>query len=71
LNYGVEADVLDRAAPVERWKRDRRNTLREKRLTVRKIMDSNDLPRVEEIPDKMQKALGSGTLAIPSPREVE
>ena len=57
--------MLDCTAPVERWKRDRRNTMREKKLTVRKIMDSNDLPRVEEIPDKMQKALGSGTLAIP------
>jgi alkylated DNA nucleotide flippase Atl1 len=36
-----------------------------------KLMDSKDLPKVEKLPPRMQKQLGKGTLAIPSPKEVD
>ena len=45
--------------------------MREKKTYREKLMDSKDLPRVEEIQQKMQKTWGSGTLVIPSPREVD
>jgi len=35
-----------------------------------KLRDSKDLPRVEKITDKMSKRLGSGTVVIPAPMEV-
>ena len=45
--------------------------MHEKKTCREKQMDSQDLPRVEEIPKKMRKTWGSGTLVIPSPREVD
>ena len=45
--------------------------MHEKRTYCEKLMDSKGLPRVEEIPKKMEKTWGSGTLVIPSPREVD
>ena len=45
--------------------------MRERKTYREKLMDSKDLPRIEEIPKKMEKAWGSGTLVIPSPREVD
>ena len=45
--------------------------MHEKRTYCEKLMDSKNLPRFEEIPNKMRKAWGSGTLVIPSPREVD
>jgi alkylated DNA nucleotide flippase Atl1 len=36
-----------------------------------KLRDSKDLPRVEEITDKMSKRWGSGTVVIPAPVEVD
>jgi alkylated DNA nucleotide flippase Atl1 len=36
-----------------------------------KLLDSKDLPRVEEITDKMSKRWGSGTVVIPAPMEVD
>ena len=35
-----------------------------------KLRDSKDLPRVEEITDKMSKRWGTGTVVIPAPMEV-
>jgi alkylated DNA nucleotide flippase Atl1 len=43
----------------------KRKTWKEKLMTV------NGLPKVEKIPLRMQKKLGKGTLAIPSPMEVD
>ncbi len=34
-------------------------------------MDNPNLPKVVDIPPKMQPRLGSGTLLLPSPRDVE
>ena len=45
--------------------------MHEKKAYREKLMDSKDLPRVEEIPKKMQKTWGSGTLVIAIPREVD
>jgi alkylated DNA nucleotide flippase Atl1 len=45
--------------------------MHEKKTYREKLMESKDLPRVEEIPKKMRKTWGSGTLVIPSPREVD
>ena len=45
--------------------------MHEKKTWREKLRGSKDLPRVEEIPKKMRKAWGSGTLVIPSPREVD
>jgi alkylated DNA nucleotide flippase Atl1 len=45
--------------------------MHEKKTCREKLTDCKDLPRVEEIPKKMRKAWGSGTLVIPSPREVD
>jgi len=36
-----------------------------------KLNDSKDLPKVEPIPEKMQKTYGKGTIAIPAPIEVD
>lgn len=35
-----------------------------------KLADSKDLPKVEQIPLKMQKNFGKGTMIIPAPKEV-
>jgi len=35
-----------------------------------RLRDSKDLPRVEEITDKMSKRWGTGTVVIPAPMEV-
>jgi len=44
---------------------DRKKTWKEK------LNDSKDLPKVEKIPLRMQKKFGRGTMAIPSPKEVD
>lgn len=36
-----------------------------------RLRDSKDLPRVEEITDKMSKRWGTGTVVIPAPMEVD
>ncbi len=36
-----------------------------------KLADDKDLPKVVEITDKMSKRWGTGTLVIPTPREVD
>jgi hypothetical protein len=36
-----------------------------------KLRDSKDLPRVEEITEKMSKRWGTGTVVIPAPMEVD
>jgi alkylated DNA nucleotide flippase Atl1 len=36
-----------------------------------KLADSKDLPRVEEITEKMSKRWGTGTVVIPAPKEVD
>ena len=36
-----------------------------------KLQDNKDLPRVEEITDKMSKRWGTGTVVIPAPIEVD
>lgn len=36
-----------------------------------KLADSKDLPKVEEITDGMSKRWGTGTVAIPAPKEVD
>src|SRR5262245_61637743 len=41
------------------------------RKTWREKMDNPNLPKVVEIPPKMQKQLGTGTLLLPSPRDVD
>lgn len=41
------------------------------RTSWREKMDKPDLPKVVDIPPKMQKRLGTGTLLIPSPRDVD
>ena len=41
------------------------------RKSWREKMDNPNLPKVVDIPPKMQKRLGTGTLLIPSPRDVE
>lgn len=41
------------------------------RKSWRQKMDNPNLPKVEEVPPKMQKRFGTGTMLIPSPREVD
>lgn len=41
-----------------------------KKTWTEKLNDSKDLPRVEEITDKMSRRWGSGTVVIPAPLEV-
>lgn len=36
-----------------------------------KLADSKDLPRVEEVTEKMSKRWGTGTVVIPAPMEVD
>lgn len=36
-----------------------------------KLADNKDFPKVEKIPPKLTKTWGSGTVVIPSPREVD
>ncbi len=36
-----------------------------------KLEDSKDLPKVEEMPEKMRRRWGEGTILIPSPKEVD
>ncbi len=36
-----------------------------------KLADSKDLPKVEEITEKMSKRWGTGTVVIPAPKEVD
>ena len=45
--------------------------MHEKKTCREKLRDCKGLPRVEEIPKKMRKTWGAGTLVIPSPREVD
>jgi len=41
------------------------------RKSWREKMDVPDLPRVVDIPPRMQKRTGAGTMVLPSPRDVE
>jgi alkylated DNA nucleotide flippase Atl1 len=41
-----------------------------KKTWTEKLHDSKDLPKVEEITDKMSKRWGTGTVVIPAPTEV-
>src|ERR1051326_830520 len=41
------------------------------RKSWREKMDNPNLPKLEEIPPNMQKRWGTGTMLIPSPREVD
>jgi len=43
----------------------------QKKSWSEKLRDSKDLPRVEEITDKMSKRWGTGTVVIPAPLEVD
>lgn len=36
-----------------------------------KLYDTKDLPKITEIPEKLQKKWGKGTMVIPSPLEVD
>ena len=38
---------------------------------VEKLHDSRNLPKVEQIPEKMNKRWGTGTIVIPAPLEVD
>jgi hypothetical protein len=42
-----------------------------KKSWCEKLNDSKDLPKVEEITDKMSKRWGTGTVVIPAPLEVD
>lgn len=42
-----------------------------KKTWTEKLNDDKDLPRVEEITEKMSRKWGSGTVVIPAPREVD
>ena len=44
---------------------------RKKKSWTEKLADSKDLPRVEEITEKMSKRWGTGTVVIPAPMEVD
>lgn len=41
-----------------------------KKTNLEKLKESHGLPKVEKIPAKMAKRLGSGTIVIPAPMEV-
>ena len=43
---------------------------RKKKSWTEKLEESKDLPRVEEITEKMSKRWGTGTVVIPAPMEV-
>lgn len=38
---------------------------------LEKLNDSKDLPKIQQIPEKMSKSWGSGTLVVPAPLEVD
>jgi alkylated DNA nucleotide flippase Atl1 len=42
-----------------------------KKSWCEKLQNSKDLPKVEEITDKMSKRWGKGTIVIPAPKEVD
>ena len=42
-----------------------------KKSWTEKLEDSKDLPRVEEITEKMSRKWGTGTIVIPAPKEVD
>lgn len=44
---------------------------KKKKSWVEKLKDSKDLPKVEEITEKMSKRWGTGTVVIPAPLEVD
>ena len=46
-------------------------SVRKRKSWREKLADSKDLPKVVTITGKMIKRYGSGTVAIPAPREVE
>lgn len=41
------------------------------RKSWREKLDNPNLPKVEKIPQRMRKQLGTGTMLIPSPRDVD
>ena len=47
------------------------NKAKPRRSWREKLADSKELPRVEEITDKMSKRWGTGTVVIPAPKEVD
>jgi alkylated DNA nucleotide flippase Atl1 len=48
-----------------------RRRLKPKKSWREKLMDDKDLPRVIKISGKMSRRWGTGTVAIPAPREVD
>ena len=44
---------------------------KKKKSWTEKLLDSKDLPKVEEITDKMSRRWGTGTVVIPAPMEVD
>jgi hypothetical protein len=44
---------------------------KKKTTWTEKLHNSRDLPKVEEIPEKMSKRWGTGTIVIPAPLEVD
>lgn len=42
-----------------------------KKSWQKKLADSKDFPKVVKIPEKMAKRLGTGTLVIPAPKDVD
>jgi hypothetical protein len=46
-------------------------TTKKRKSWQEKLADSKDLPRVEEITEKMSKCWGTGTFVIPAPEEVD
>jgi alkylated DNA nucleotide flippase Atl1 len=42
-----------------------------KKTWKQKLADNKDLPKIENIPARMQKNCGRGTMVIPSPKEVD
>ena len=42
-----------------------------KKSWCEKLQDNKNLPKVEEITDKMSKRWGTGTMVIPAPMEVD
>ncbi len=42
-----------------------------KKTWQEKLLDSKDLPKIVDIPEKMKKRLGEGTMVIPAPIEVD
>jgi alkylated DNA nucleotide flippase Atl1 len=46
------------------------NKIKKRRSWPEKLANGKDLPKVEEIPNKMSKRWGTGTMVIPAPKEV-